>query len=160
MQELIAEFAQFAEKSALADGLRFSRWTYSIANTAHVLGVALLVGAIVPLDLRLMGVWGRIDRTDAVRLLVPVAAFGLLLAVLAGIGLFTVRATDYAQATLLYWKLGAIALGAGLALALHVRAGLWIERASPRRAALHGAASMLCWLGALVMGRFIAYFPY
>ena len=111
MFESITAFAAVVEGSAVADALKFSRWTYSIANTAHVLGVALLVGAIVPLDLRLLGVWGRLDRTEAVRLLYPVAAFGLGLAVTAGVLLFTVRAGDYVKATLLYWKLATIAVG-------------------------------------------------
>lgn len=160
MFESIQSFAAAVETSALADAIRFSRWSYSITNTAHVLGVALLVGAILPLDLRLLGVWGRIDRTEAVRLLFPIAAFGLCLAVAAGVLLFTVRAGDYVKATLLYWKLGTITLGAALALMFHWRAGRYVERASAGQAAFHGAASLACWLGALVMGRMIAYFPH
>lgn len=159
MFDWITEFAAAAEASGLAEALKFSRWTYASANTAHVLGVAILVGAILPLDLRLMGVWGRIDRTDVVRLLTPVAVGGLVLALLAGAGLFTVRATSYVNASLLYWKLGVVALGVGLALLFHLRAGLLVERASARQAAFHGFASMACWISALVMGRMIAYFP-
>ena len=46
------------EASGLATALRFSRgWGYAAVNTAHVLGVALLVGAAVPLALRLLGLW-------------------------------------------------------------------------------------------------------
>ena len=161
MFEMIEAFAAFAEKSAIAEAIRFSRWSYSIVNTAHVLGIAILVGAVLPMDLRLMGVWGRdVDRTAVVRLLMPFAAAGLALALIAGAMLFTVRAGNYVQATLLYWKLGVVALGCGMALMFHARAGIWGERAGDGRAVFHGAASLACWLGALVMGRFIAYFPY
>lgn len=160
MSETLAAFAAAIEGSALVAALKFSPWGYALANTAHVLGIAMLVGAILPLDLRLMGLWGRIERTEAVRLLFPVAAAGLALAILAGFLLFSVRAGDYVKVSLFFWKLGFIALGGGLALVFHLRAGLLVERASPGQAAFHGAASLICWLAALVAGRMIAYFPY
>src|SRR3546814_13778308 len=37
--------------------LRASRWVYPLVNTAHIAGIALLFGAIAPLDLRLPGAW-------------------------------------------------------------------------------------------------------
>src|SRR3546814_3819020 len=37
--------------------LRASRWVYPLVNTAHIAGIALLFGAIAPLDLRLLGAW-------------------------------------------------------------------------------------------------------
>ncbi len=159
MSDFLMSFAAGVEGSALAQSLKFSRWGYSLTNTAHVLGIALLVGGILPLDLRLLGRWRGTDRGSLVRVLVPMAATGLVLAVLSGMLLFSVRAGDYVQVTLLYWKLALIAAGATLAMVLHLRAGLWLDRASNRQLALHGAASMLCWLGALVCGRMIAYFP-
>ncbi|MEM7547554.1 MAG: hypothetical protein AAF367_18660 [Pseudomonadota bacterium] len=159
MFDLIAAFATAVESSTLAQTLKFSRWGYALANTGHVLGIALLVGSILPLDLRLLGVWGQTDRASLVRVLVPMAATGLVLAVMSGMLLFTVRAEDYVQVVLLYAKLCLIITGTTLALLLHLRAGLWVERASDRQLAFHGAASLLCWLGALVCGRMIAYFP-
>ena len=35
--------------------LRASRWVYPLVNTAHITGLAVLFGAILPLDLRLLG---------------------------------------------------------------------------------------------------------
>ncbi|MEX2520654.1 MAG: DUF2214 domain-containing protein [Paracoccaceae bacterium] len=155
----ITAFVAALEGTDLVKALKFSRWGYSLANTAHVLGIALLVGAILPMDLRLLGLWRGIDRTALARVLTPVAACGLMLAVAAGIVLFSVRAQHYATVDLLYWKLGLITVGGALAIVFHVRAGLWLEAASERQAAFHGGASLVCWLGALVCGRMIAYFP-
>lgn len=160
MTEGLATLAGSIEGSALAKALKFSRWGYSLANTGHVLGIALLVGGILPLDLRLLGLWGGTDRTAAVRMLLPTAFLGLCLALVTGVMLFSVRAGDYVGTTLFIPKFLLILTGAGLALFLHLRTGLWIERATPRQAAFHGAASIFCWLGALVCGRLVAYFPY
>jgi hypothetical protein len=159
MFDLITTLASNIEGSALAQSLKFSRWGYSLANTAHVLGIALLVGGILPLDLRLLGAFGRTDRASLIRVLVPMAAAGLILALMSGMLLFSVRAGDYVQVTLLYWKLSLITAGALLAVLLHVRAGWWLEQASEAQLRFHGVLSLICWLGALVCGRMIAYFP-
>ena len=75
------------EATTVAQTLRTSRWLYAATNTAHIFGIALLVGAIVPLDLRLLGWWPDVPRQKLVRVLVPVAATGLALAVVAGSGI-------------------------------------------------------------------------
>lgn len=159
LNDSLTVFAAAVEKSSVAQALRFSRWGYSLVNTGHVLSLAVLVGSILALDLRLLGVWGRLDRTDVVRMLAPLAALGLLSAMATGSLLFAIRARDYIQTPLFLWKLGLILIGVSLALSFHAKTGLWGERASPRLAAVHGAASLVCWLGALVCGRMIAYFP-
>ena len=72
------------EATAVAQTLRGARWLYAADNTAHLFGIALLVGAILPLDLRLLGCWPGVPRAQLARVLVPVAAIGLAIAVLAG----------------------------------------------------------------------------
>ena len=84
------------EGTTLARGLRASVWVYPLVNAAHILGVALLVGAIVPLDLRLLGGWGTLPLAPLWRVLTRTAAFGLMLAVGAGGLMFITRASEYA----------------------------------------------------------------
>ena len=45
-------------------------------NLAHLLGVALLVGAIAALDLRLLGFWPDTPVASLARITVPVAGAG------------------------------------------------------------------------------------
>lgn len=143
--------------SELALALRFSRWGYALVNTAHVLGIALLVGAIIPLDLRLLGFWSSIERAALIRVLVPVAAIGLALAAMAGFLLFSVRAVDYAALSLFRIKLLLVLAGGGSALTLHYVYGRLLETASRARLVQAAALSMTCWLGALIAGRMIAF---
>lgn len=157
--ETLTEFAAAIEASGFVMAIKFSPIYYTIANTAHVLGIALLVGSIVALDLRLLGFRREIDLRQATRLLVPVAVTGLVIAIACGLILFSVRAGHYINVRLFYWKLGLIVTGVAMALLFHLRAGLWLDRATGRQAALHGLASLVCWLGALAAGRMIAYFP-
>lgn len=137
--------------------LRSSRWAYAAVSGAHVLGIALLVGAILPFDLKLLGLWPRVARRDLARVLLPVAACGLGLAIAAGFLLFSVRATDYADLVVFQVKIALILSGLAGALAAHLAHGPLLDGMGRGRAALHGALSMACWLGALACGRAIAF---
>lgn len=150
-------FLQALQASDIAQALRFSRWGYAAVNAAHILGIALLVGAILPLDLRLLGLWRGVPLGPLVRVLSPSAAFGLALAMAAGAALFATRATEYAGLAVVQLKLALVATGALSALALHLTAGFRLERASRLHRMLAAAISMTCWLGALACGRLIAF---
>lgn len=149
-------FAAALESSAPAWLIGETEWLYPLVNTAHVLGIALLFGAIVVLDLRLLGAW----RTVPVSLLagptVRVAGAGTGLALLSGGALFAAQATDYVDNPMFYLKLGAVAAGLVNVLLLHRSDAL--GRSDPTRAAAVGAAvSLVCWLTAITAGRWIAY---
>ena len=145
------------EGTAPAQALRVSRWGYAAVNTAHVFAVALLIGAVVPLNLRLLGVWRGISREAVVRMLAPVAASGLTLALLTGPLLFSVRAREYGGIEFLQIKLAFIAVGVLSALALCRAHGFLLEDAPRPRLVRHAILSTVCWLGALVCGRLIAF---
>ena len=145
------------EGTALAQTLRGSRWLYAGVNAAHILAIALLIGSVVPLNLRLLGVWRGISREAVVRVLAPVAASGLALALLTGPLLFAARAREYSGVGFLQLKLALIAVGVLSALALCRSHGFLLRDASRARLAGHAILSTVCWLGALVCGRLIAF---
>ena len=131
-------------------------WLYAGVNTVHVLGIALLVGAIVVLDLRLLGAWRAVPVAALAWPATTVAGTGLALALVTGAALFTVQAEDYAANPFLYVKFGAILLGLVNLAALRW-AGGWRDGKRPVYAALAGGLSLLSWLVALVAGRLMAY---
>ena len=139
----------------LAQWIRFSRWGYAVVNSVHVLGIALLVGAIVPLDLRLIGFWRTVNLKALAQVLVPVAVTGLMFASVSGLLLFMAAPSDYAALPVFLFKLLCIWLAVANALYFHWRIGY---SAKPAVLKLAGAASLLLWLLALFAGRLIAYF--
>lgn len=150
-------FLSALQQSPLAETLRFSRWGYATVNVAHILGIALLVGAVLPLNMRLLGLWASVPRPPVLRILVPCAAAGLALAITAGVMLFSVRAHAYAGIGFLQAKLLLVAVATVSALVLHYQHGWLLETASRARVTAHAILSTACWLGALVSGRFIAF---
>ncbi|MCY3703758.1 MAG: hypothetical protein OXG16_13895 [Rhodospirillales bacterium] len=145
------------EGTALAQALRGSRWFYAGVNAAHIFAIALLIGSIIPLNLRLFGVWRGISREAVVRVLAPVAASGLILALITGPLLFSVRAREYSDVGFLQLKLAFITVGVLSALALCRAHGFQLKDAPRGHLAGHAVVSTVCWLGALVCGRLIAF---
>ena len=150
------------EALPLVAGLRSSRWTYASVNASHILGIALLFGAIVPLDLRLVGCWRSVSIKALARILVPIAAAGLVLAISAGALLFSIRAVQYAGTTLFQVKMALIACGIANALLLRW-AVAWevnshdIGALPPLRLRAAGALSIALWLSVIVCGRMLAF---
>lgn len=137
-----------------AQWMRFSRWGYAAVNTGHVLGIALLVGAIVPLNLRLLGAWRSLAIEPLARVLVPAAATGLALAAVTGSLLFLADPVDYAGLKLFVIKIGLVTAGTLHALSFQLGTGFNIARL---RLKLAGGFSLAAWLSALVLGRMIAF---
>ncbi len=140
------------EATALAEHLRASRWTYPLVNTGHVVGIALLVGAVVPMDLRLLRVVPGPDPQAVVAFLRPFAMAGLVIAITFGALLFLARAGEYAENTWFRIKMALLLFGLANA-ALHVRLGT----AHPRLSQAVAATSLLLWPAVLLCGRMIGY---
>jgi len=67
MEEIFATI----EAAGPAQYLRTSRWSYAALSGAHVLGIALLIGAVMSLNLRLVGLWPATPLPALARVLVP-----------------------------------------------------------------------------------------
>lgn len=145
------------EAVVLVETLRTSRWLYAAFSAVHIAAIGLLFGATVPLALRFLGLWSGIPREAVVRVLVPMATLGFVLAILSGLLLFSVRAREYADVGVFQVKLLLIAAGVLSAVAAHTTHGLWLRAASRRSLTVHALASLVCWSGALICGRLIAF---
>ena len=99
------------ETTVLAGTLRGSVWVYPLVNAGHLLGVALLIGSVVPLDLRLLGLWPSVPLGPLWRVLTRTAGFGLGMAVFFGALLFITRATAYANSSLFISKMIVVIVG-------------------------------------------------
>jgi hypothetical protein len=91
------------------------------------------------------------------RILVTTAATGLALAAITGALLFSVRAQDYWAIDFFRAKLAFILAGTVSAVLIHRSYGVTFETANPTRLKWSALLSMACWIGALALGRAIAF---
>ena len=153
------DLAAWIEASALARALRGSGNLYMVVNATHILGIGILVGAILPLDLRILGVLRGPSLTVLGPFLSRMAGLGLGLAMLTGICLWSVRASEYLGNSAFRWKLALLASGLANVALLH-RLG-WGRLVATGRAdgttRLLSAISALVWLATLLAGRWIGF---
>lgn len=138
-------------------------WTYPVVNLIHVLGVATLFGAVLILDLRLLGVWRRAPLAPITTVAAPVAMAGFMLAAASGACLLAANALEYEDNPVLLVKFSAIGLGFVNAIVLR-RTTAWqarttreLSRSEALRLRLMGGVSLVSWLTAVGAGRMIGY---
>lgn len=168
MEQIFIDGLQALSASAPAGMLRDSFWVYPIVNATHILGIALLVGGILPLNLRLIGFLKAYSVKPMVRLCVPIAAVGLAIAVISGLMLFSVKPVDYIRTDIFLAKIGLI--GAAMINIALVRCNAsWQELVYSEDSILNasepdvnlrvaGAVSLIVWIAVLFLGRFVGYF--
>ena len=144
------------EQSSLGTAARGSAWLYPLANMSHVLGAALLVGAIATFDIQVLR---RAKNVGVIaRAVTPVAAFGLALQVASGVVLLAADAMPVVVNPAFQFKMAMFALGLINVAIFRWRFGGGLKAETP----LDGAAglatvSLASWVLVLLAGRFIAY---
>jgi len=147
-------------ETAVASALRQSTIAYPLVSSTHIVGLSLLVGSIITLDLRLLGVIRRGRLDELAPLMSRVAACGLILAMASGVMLFSVQPAHYLDNNAFLLKLGLIGLAVLNALIVH-RLPQWQAVLSGKPVArilkVTAVLSLLLWLSALLAGRWIAF---
>jgi hypothetical protein len=160
----VLDILAWLENSVLGHAMRNSGvWSYGLVNLGHILGIASLFGAVVVLDLRLLGVWRTVPLPSIAGPTVPVATTGFVVAVVTGVALLATKATEYHGNPFLLIKLPAIAV-AVLNVGVVTSRPAWKEmgRREPtarerRMLAVCGGVSLAAWLTAIGAGRMIGY---
>lgn len=135
--------------------LQQSATAYLFVNAAHILGIAVLLGAILPLDLRLLGFFRKFPIEVLVPFLVRCAAAGLSFALLAGVWLFTVKPDEYLANAAFRWKLALLALALVNVGFQHWRAKGVLHMSPAVR--VRAGFSLCLWVSVLVAGRWIGF---
>jgi hypothetical protein len=153
----LAEFAGALEASALARWINETGFVYPLANTAHVIGAIMLVGVIGLLDLRILGYARGLSADALSRAATPIAVAALVIMVASGVVMFLADARALVRSPIFLTKLVLIVLAGVNALAFRWR---WrVLSDEPALAArVFAGASLVLWLGVVVLGRLIAYF--
>ncbi|HMO72827.1 MAG TPA: DUF2214 domain-containing protein [Paracoccaceae bacterium] len=133
---------------------------YPFLNAAHILGIALLLGAALPMDQRLLGAFRSAPLTVVVPFLSRLAGAGLAVAFLTGVVLFLVNPADYWANAAFRLKLGLLAAALVLVAVQHRNPAYRAVLAGAPPAAsvrLTAGASALVWLAMLLAGRWIGF---
>jgi len=149
-------------QSGLGLWIAGSTWVYPLLEIVHVVGLGLLFGPIVLLDLRILGIGRELPLGALGRTVLPCVWTGFFLNATSGVLLFVSNAAELAANTPFRIKIVLIALAGLNVLVLHRRTyaravSLATGARAPNAARAAATASICLWLGVIAAGRMIAY---
>lgn len=149
-------FLMMLEGLSLSQWVLGSIWGYPILLTFHSLGLGLLVGLLLVIDLRILG-FAQPLPLSALRRLMPWVWVGFTFNALSGIVLFMADATKDYHSNSFRWKIFSIVVGLIIAVYLNRKVLPEDTRETPVLARVLAVASLVSWTGAIIAGRLIAY---
>jgi hypothetical protein len=158
---MFADFIAYFENSALADNIRENDLLFPVIESVHVLAICLVVGSILVVDLRLLGL-ASTRWPVSTRSILPLTWAAFVVAVASGGLMFISNATKYLGNGFFVAKMILIGV-AGLNMLVFHFVGArdlpkWDnESRPPFSARLAGGLSLLLWVGVVACGRWIGF---
>jgi hypothetical protein len=160
---LITEFTAWLEHSSLGVAIAESEWLFPTIETVHVIAIAFVVGSIIALDLRLLGLsWRKRAVTEVAKDVLPLTWTCFVIAVVAGALLFISAAQKYAVDLPFQLKMVLLAL-AGVNMAVfhvftYARVRDWNHHViTPRGARVAAGLSLFFWITIVGCGRLVGF---
>jgi hypothetical protein len=129
-------------------------WLYPLLESLHIVGVALLVGNLVLLEMRVWGRGAELPVAALARLALGISAAGFCVLGATGLLMFAAAPQELLGNRFFVIKLGLVCLAGLNALAFHLRHGL---QRLDRIARAQTVLSSGLWLAVIICGRWIAY---
>jgi len=148
------------ENTRLGHGIRESKWTFTLSEVAHLLGLTVLLGTVLLLALRLFGfILQKKSVASIARELMSLSIGALVVTLLTGTLLFTSEATKcWANIAfrykMLFLFLALLFQFTGLRKVVRAED----QRFSPLTRKVAAFVAIFLWLGVAVAGRAIAFF--
>ena len=127
---------------------------YPALEVVHIVGIALLLGNLVLLELRVWGAAAELPIGPLARWALLLSLLGFGVVVLSGLLMFASRPSELLTNRAFVIKMGLVMLAGLNAAAFHARGGLARLDTTARAQTV---LSLGTWLAAIICGRWIAY---
>jgi hypothetical protein len=154
---------RWLENSGLGEAMRSAPYLYPVAESLHTLGIAVMFGSALIVDLRLLGI-GRnvLPVTTVTGFLLPMSRAGFAMVAVTGLAMFAAIALSVVASPAAPWKFGLIGVAGLNILVFHFgiyqSVAEWDKGcATPLLAKTAAVVSAVSWSGVVFAGRFLAY---
>lgn len=160
---VLADFSVWLESTWLSWAMSGGYpWLWPACETLHFMGLALLIGAVGILDLRMIGMARGLPIASVQRLM-PWAVLGFVVNLITGVLFFVGEPQQYVKNIAFLMKMLFIVL-AGVNVFLFYATGLHkrVDEMAPGgeapvAARIVGAASLVLWIGVVYWGRMLPF---
>jgi hypothetical protein len=129
-------------------------FAYPLLEVCHIVGIAMLLGSLLLLELRVWGLGATLPVPALARLALGVTLLGFALCAATGLLMFASQPQELLSNRWFLVKVGLVCLAGLNAAAFHARCSL---ARLDLLARMQTALSVLLWLGVVFCGRWIAY---
>ena len=162
MAELFKSFFASIEASPIATAIKESEWMFQTIETVHVLALALVVGSISMLDLRLFGHSSHRGVKELSKEVLPWTWVAFAMAVASGSLMFMSAAVKYSSMVQFQVKMGLIVLAGINMLVFHFFTYRGVENwnldtTTPLGAKIAAGLSLFLWVGVVTFGRWVGF---
>jgi uncharacterized membrane protein len=151
---MLLHFCRWLQDSSFIAAINGTSWTAAALEIVHYFSMFILVGSMVIVDLRVLGLVGRRqDATDLAGRLFPWIWISFALNFLSGFLMFAGSAISYYRNDVFYDKIVVIVLALVTNIIVQQRVSRWNRLpAMPASAKVLAAVSIVLWIGAIVAG--------
>jgi hypothetical protein len=129
-------------------------FAYPLLEVLHIVGIAMLLGSLLLVELRVWGFGAALPIEPLARLALPLTLAGFALAATTGSLMFASQPGDLIANRVFVVKMGLVMLAGLNAASFHARGGLQCNDLMARAQTL---MSVGIWLAVIFCGRWIAY---
>ena len=153
---LTDSFFEWLMTTPWAKAMNGPEWAFPAVESLHFIGLALSVGTIAIVDLRLLGIGMRLKSSSDLAADLDVwTRIGLAVMLITGPLMFSADAVNYHHNPSFQFKMACLSLALVFHFTIHRRA---TRPATPSfLAKLCGAVSLILWISVVAGGRMIAF---
>jgi uncharacterized membrane protein len=151
---MLLHLCRWLQDNSFIAAINGTSWTAAALEIVHYFSMFILVGSMVIVDLRVLGLVGRRqDATDLAGRLFPWIWISFGLNFLSGFLMFAASATSYYRNDIFYDKVAVIVLAIVTNIIVQQRLSRWNRLpAMPASAKVLAAVSIVLWIGAIIAG--------
>ena len=155
----VLPWVEWIAASRLGQAISTSTWAFAVIESVHLLALAVIGGAVLMVDLRLLGLGLRTQPLEQVaRDAWPWFVRGWSVMIVTGVLLFVSEPLKLYYSTPFFWKMTCLLLGTLFAVSVRRKVTLTPEGRTPAVVLkLVAAVSLLLWFGVGAGGRWIGF---
>ena len=156
---MLLPYFQWVSDARMSQAISQSPWAFAVIESVHLLALAVIGGAVLMLDLRLLGLGLRDQPIERVaRDAFPWFVGSLIVMLITGVGLFMSEATKCYYSTSFWVKMTSLLLAMIFAFTVRRNVALAGEgRLRPIWLKLVAVVSLVLWFGVGAAGRWIGF---
>jgi uncharacterized membrane protein len=134
-------------------------WGWPACETLHFIGLTLLIGVVLTIDLRMLGVMKNVGF-PAIHRLLPWGILGFGINTVTGMAFFVASPGQYTGNVSFYWKLGLMLLAGANMLYFTMLDEAWEIRSgedAPFTAKLVAGSALVLWVGVMYFGSMLPF---